>query len=250
MTAGLTGPGPLDSVQTTKHPGVKMRKSFQAGRHVAQCAALALTATTALQAGAADALYTSQAAFVADTAAATTESFESLAGTSRGLASIVTPLLTLSTTVTPIGVQTAADSPESGFGAFATDGTHYVSVYRPSTTQGSITFTLPGPSTAFGLALTDIGEASGTVTLTTNAGAYASGGVVLSFPPLSASGATHFAGLTQDLPFSVVTLTVTGLDEAYGLDAVRVMAAVPEPGSALTLLAGLAGLAGLARRRQ
>jgi hypothetical protein len=230
-----------------------MKKTDRAARPVARAAALALaaaTATTALQAVAADALFTTQAGFVAATAGASTESFESLAGASRSLAPIVAPLFTLSTVATPIGLQVGFNTPDADFGAFATDGTHYVSVYRPNVAQGSITFTLLGPSTAFGLVLTDMGEVSGTVTLTTDSGAYAGGAVLLSFPPTFASGATHFAGLTQDTPFSVVTLTVTGIDEAYGLDAVRVLAAVPEPASALTLLGGLAGLAGFAAWRR
>jgi hypothetical protein len=215
---------------------------------MARAAVLALTAATALQAVAADALFTTPAGFAAAAAGATTESFESLAGASRSLAPIVTPSFTLSTVVTPIGLQSGINTPDADFGAFATDGTHYVSVYRPGLAQGSITFTLLGPATAFGMTLTDMGETSGTVTLTTDAGAFASGGLLLSFPPTVASGSTHFIGLTQDLAFSVVTLTVTGIDEAYGLDAVQVLAAVPEPASALTLLGGLAGFAAWRRR--
>ncbi len=222
----------------------KFRMDIETGARFAACGALV---AMGLQARAADATYTVQADFDAATAGATTESFETLAGRALGLAAIVAPTLSISTTATPIAVQSAANSPEVGNGAFATDGTHYVLVYRPNLPQGSITFTLPGPSTAFGLALTDIGETAGTITLSTNAGAYASGAQLLSFPPIVGNGAAYFAGLTQNTPFSVVTLTVTGIDESYGLDAVRVLAAVPEPASALTLLGGLFALAGLRR---
>lgn len=226
-----------------------MGKTSCAGRHGLQASVLALLIASALPAGAADALYTSESAFTAAVVGGLTESFESLAGTSRSLEPIVTPLFTLSTVHTPIGLQTGSNIPDTGYGAFATDGTHYVSVYLPNLPQGSITFTLARPSTAFGLAVTDIGETSGTVTLTTDVGAYAGGALLISFPHAVASGGADFIGLTQDTPFSVVTLTVTGIDEAYGVDAVRVLSAVPEPASALTLLAGMAALAALRRRR-
>lgn len=214
-------------------------------------AVLALGAAAVLMsrpARAADTVYTDQATFIAATSGAATESFETLDGVSRGLAPIVAPRFTVSTTGTPIGVQTGPDTPDPGFGAAATDGTHYVSVYLPSQAQGTITFTLSGPSSAFGLALLDVGEAQGTVTLTTNAGGYSGGQQVLSFPGGAPSGAVFFAGLMQDLPFTQVSLTVSGIDEAYGLDDVRVLA-VPEAGSAAMLAAGLMVVGGLLRRR-
>ena len=227
----------------------------QHGRHPAlnavSCGALGATLAVwvAAPASAADATYATEAAFLAGAGNLAVESFENLAGISRSLAPIVTPGFTISTAGAPIGLQTAADAPDAGYGGAATDGTHWVSVYLPNQPQGSITLTFANPTTAFGVKLVDIGEASGTVVLSTNAGAYAGGVTLLNFPPTLGNGAVSFVGLTQNTAFTRITISVSGIDDAYGLDQVRI-SAVPEPASALALLAGLAGVAASVRRRR
>jgi hypothetical protein len=218
---------------------------MQLTRHATVLSTLLLAAAPAL---AADGLFTSEASFVAAAGTTSIESFEALAGSGRSLAPIVTPGFTITSGGAPMGVQTAPDAPSSGFGGAATDGTNWVSVYLPNQPQGSITFTLASPALSFGLNLSDIAEASGTVVLTTNAGAFAGGVTLLSFPPLVNGGTVAFVGLTQDTPFNNVTLTISGFDEAYGVDKVYA-GAVPEPTPVLTLLAGLAAIAGLVKRR-
>lgn len=190
---------------------------------------------------AADATYTDEASFLAGAGNTTIESFEGLAARLRTLAPISTPLLTLSPTVAPIGLQTGTDSPETGFGATAVDGSRYVSVYLPNLPQGTLRFDLATPSTTFGFYLTDVGETPGQILLRTSAGAFASDTVVASFPPLLGNGSVRFVGLTQTQAFSQVFLTVQGVDEAYGLDKVYI-SAVPEPAPAALLGLGLAAL--------
>ncbi len=207
-------------------------------------AALFLLATTAAQA--ADSSFSTEQAFVAAAGATTLESFETLAGRARTTAPIVTSTFTLSTAAAPMGIQTSANAPSDGFGAAAVDGSRYVSIYLPNAAPGSVTFTLTAPSTSFGLYLTDLGEVNGQIRVQTNAGAFASGLVVAEFPPTVGNGQQRFVGFTQDQAFTQVTLTVTGLDEAYGLDKVYV-SAVPEPAVAWLMLAGL-GVAGIAAR--
>ena len=215
--------------------------------------ALAIAASTvalvpAVQA--ANATFISEAAFVAAAGSTVIESFEALAARNRVLSSVTTPLLIATPDVAPLGVQTGPNSPENGFGAAATDGTHYLSIYLPNLSQGLLRFDFSTPTKVFGLNLMDIGEVTGVITLRTGNGAYAGGVTMLGFPPTVGSGAVYFVGLTQDVAFTTVFLDVTGLDEAYGVDKVYLQAAVPEPATALSLLAGLSTIGLLARRRR
>jgi hypothetical protein len=206
----------------------------------------ALALLSAFTAHAADTSFNTEQAFIAAAGATVIESFETLAGRGRTMAPVVTPHFTVSTGNAPIGVQTAANAPSPGYGSAAVDGSHYLSVYLANAAPGSLSFTLATPSTSFGLYLTDLGEVAGEVRLQTNAGAFSGGVLVAQFPPLVGEGQRLFFGFTQDVAFTQVTLTVTGLDEAYGLDKVYV-SAVPEPAAAWLMLAGL-GVAGIAAR--
>jgi hypothetical protein len=207
-----------------------------------------LLALGAPAAQAANATFTDEAAFLAAAGPVAIESFETLAAQPRGLSPISTALLSLSGGDTPIGVQTGPDTPETGFGASAQDGSHYVSLYRAGLPTGTLVITLAAPTFAFGLFLSDVGEAAGQVTLAPDAGAFASGATLLSFSEGALpNGAARFVGLVQTVAFSQVLLTVTGVDEAYGIDKLSI-GVVPEPATAGLLGLGLAAVA-LARRR-
>jgi hypothetical protein len=206
----------------------------------------AVALLNAATAQAVDASYNTEQAFVSAASATVIESFETLAGRGRTMAPVVTANFTVSTENAPIGVQTAANAPSPGYGSAAVDGRQYLSIYLADVAPGSISFTLAAPSTSFGLYLTDLGEVAGEVRLQTNAGAFSGGVLVAQFPPLVGEGQRLFFGFTQNVAFTQVTLTVTGLDEAYGLDKVYV-SAVPEPAAAGLMLAGL-GVAGIAAR--
>jgi hypothetical protein len=192
-------------------------------------------------------VFSTETSFVAAAGAASIESFETTAPRVRGTAPVSTALFTLTGGSTPIGVQSGVDNPEPAFGAVATNGVRFVSVYLPNQPQGTLVFDLLSPARAFGFNITDAGETSGVVTLRTDTGAYAAGIDVASYPPGLANGSVQFFGLTQDQPFTRVFLTVTGLDEAYGLDKVYVTA-VPEPTTVSLTVAGLAVV--LAKRRR
>jgi hypothetical protein len=224
-------------------------ESNTAARWAARWAAVAPLVVAGLAAHAADTTFSSEAGFVAAAGATLIESFESLAGTARGLAPIAAPLLTVTTTSTPIGVQTGPDAPNSGFGAAATDGTHYVSVYLPNVSQGTIRIDLASPGKVFGFNIMDIGEVAGTLVLRTDVGAFAAGVTLATYAGGSPSGTVFFYGLTQNTAFSSVFITVNGLDEAYGLDKVYV-GAVPEPHAALLMGAGALALVLTRRARR
>jgi PEP-CTERM motif len=196
---------------------------------------------------AANSTFNTEASFVAAAGAAVIESFETTAPRSRSTASVATPRFTVSGGSTPIGVQNGADSPDPGFGALATDGARYLSVYLPNQPQGTLQFDLTQPTTSFGFNITDVGEATGVITLRTDTGAYIAGINLASFPPSFGNGNVQFFGLTQTVPFTKVFLTVTGLDDAYGLDKIYITA-VPEPTTAMLLALGLAALV-IKRRR-
>jgi hypothetical protein len=188
---------------------------------------------------AANATFTTETSFVAAAGPVAIESFETTAPRLRAASPLATPLFALSGGTTGIGVQSGTDNPEPAFGAVATDGTRFVSVYLPNQPQGTLVFDLLTPAKAFGFNITDVGEANGVITLRTDVGAYAAGINVATYPPTFANGNVQFYGLTQDTPFTRVFLTVTGLDDAYGLDKIYVTP-VPEPVSALLMLMGLA----------
>lgn len=207
-----------------------------------QCFGVLLALTSGSAAWAANSVYASEGTFVAAAGAAVIEGFETTAPRLRSTAPIATSLFTLSGGGTPIGVQSGLDNPEAAFGAVATDGVRFVSVYLPNQPQGTLVFDLLSPAKAFGFNITDVGETAGIVSLRTDTGAYAAGVTLATYPPTFANGNVQFFGFTQDQPFSRVFLTVTGVDEAYGLDKIYVTA-VPEPVSALLMLTGLAALA-------
>jgi hypothetical protein len=218
--------------------------------------ALALAATLASpMAQAADATYNDEAAFVAaiqgGPGVPIIEGFESLEPRLRSLQPLSSPWFTLSSETTPMGVQDGSNSPEDGYGSYATEGTQYLSVYRTGgLPQGTLQFDMNTPGHLFGFSITDVGEVEGTVHLRTDSGAYAGGVDVAVFPPVFGNGQQFFFGLTQDTPFTQVWLTVNGVDEAYGLDKLYVtLTPVPEPAAAWLLLAGGAALA-LRRRRK
>lgn len=228
-------------------------KTLVAG--VAACLALGAT-----HARAADATFTSETLFQAAAGSTVVESFETVAARLRANTPVVAPLLT----VNPlggamIGIQNASDSPGSGFGSYASDGNRYLLSYvdpvagtfpdpdelKPT---GTLHFALNGPARAFGLTITDVGEVDGTVKLFTGNGAFVGGVTVLTFPPTFGNGGQFFIGLTQAVSFTDVYLTVSALDEAYGVDRILV-ASVPEPAGYALLLAGLV-LVGTAARRE
>ena len=187
--------------------------------------------------------FNDEAAFVAATSLSSFESFEGLAPRLRSAA----PLTLTDFTVTPdaatLGVTDGANSPEPTFGTAASDGTHALFVYNPNVPTGTLTFTLNGPATAFGFDLLDAGETAGKVTIRTNAGESLSEVTLAQYPPLLGNGSVEFLGFTQKTAFTQVFVTVTGVDEAYGIDKVRVKNAAPEPSSmGLIALVAFGGL--------
>lgn len=197
---------------------------------------------------AANLTFTNAGAFAGAAGSVTVESFETLPGSARTAGvPVVTPVLTVSSPSAPLGVQDGPNTPSDGFGAVATDGTHYVSIYRPNEPPGTLTITLAAPARAFGFDLVDVEVLGSHISLSTDAGAFAGGVILETVAGNIGTGSLRFFGITQDQAFSKVFLTIDGLDDAVGLDNIRV-APVPLPAPALLLGAGLAALA--ARRRR
>ena len=203
------------------------------------------------KAGAQLAVYYDENEFLAAVGRISFESFEGLAPRKRSSDPVVTSAFTVTPTPGLLGVQDGAASPENGFGAFATEGTHYLFTYREGLPAGTLQFDLAQPVTAFAFDVTDLGEAPGTLTLTTNAGESLTPQIALQAPPLLSNGNRAFFGIVQTTPFTQVYLTSTGVDDSYGLDKIYTRsAATSAPGALLTGVAGaLPGLCALLRRR-
>ena len=168
--------------------------------------------------------------------------FADTAARVRSTTPLTTSLFNLAGGTTPIGVQDDLNNPEDAFGAVATDGLRFLPVYLSNQPQGTLVFDLTSSATPFGFSITDVGEVSAAINLRTNTGAHANGITVSTFPPGFGNGNVQFYGLTQDQPFSRVFLTVTGNDDAYGLDKIYVttaVSAVPGAAAALLMAAGL-----------
>lgn len=210
--------------------------------------------TTSGLAMAVPATYNNEAAFVSGTGSTTFESFETLPGSSRTPgASVVAPLVSVTALTAPVGVNTGPSTPDDAFGAVATDGSHFLSVYAPGVSPGTLRFDFANPTNAFGLNLTDLFEAAGSLVLRTNVGEFSSGVTLFNSTGGLANGNVLFFGLSQDVAFTQLFLTVQGgIDEAFGIDQVYVSspAAIPEPSSALLLMAGLAAWGGLRSRQR
>lgn len=195
-------------------------------------------------------LYQDEASFTSANPGLGFESFESVAGRVRGSGSVTVGGLS----VTPLGnallgVQTGANAPETGFGSEATHGSRYLFSYLPGVATGTLQFSFATPTSAFGLNLIDVGEVTGEILLQTNNGGQSLVARNFGSGNLLGSGSVLFVGLSQDLAFTSITLTVTGVDDAFGVDKVYVQS-VPEPGEWAMLLAGLLPVAALARRRR
>jgi hypothetical protein len=202
-------------------------------------------------------IYTDAGAFLAATGNPGFESFETIAARVRGSAAVVTAGFKVTPEGTAqLGVQTDPETPETGHGSGATEGTHYLFSYLPpepgtgaQRAPGTLRFDFHAPVTGFAVRLTDLGEAIGNVTVQTNVGPLNSPETVLSFPSALDNGTVSFFGITQTTAFTSLSLTVTGLDEAYGLDQVYIQS-VPEPEGWALLAAGLIPVIAFARRRR
>lgn len=211
--------------------------------------ALTLAAVPAIS-NAANLTYTSAGTFAAAAGSTVVESFEASAASVRiAGVPIVTSLLTVSSPATPLGVQSGPNAPSDGFGSAATDGTQYLSIYRANQPIGTLQFSFVAPALAFGFDLTDIEVLGSSISLRTDAGAFAGGVTLETVNSNIANGSLRFFGVTQDQAFSTVFITITGNDEAAGIDNIRIATApVPLPTPGLLLGGGLLALA--ARRRK
>ena len=108
-------------------------------------------------------------------------------------------------------MQSAINSPEEAFGAVATDGVRFASVYLPNQPQGTLVFDLAAPATAFGFNITDVGETAGAISLRTDTGAFVGGINLATFPPSFDNGNVQFYRPTQNLAFSRVEKVLQGI---------------------------------------
>lgn len=197
--------------------------------------------------------YQDETQFVTAVGATSFESFENLAPRARTTDPITASAFTVTPTPGLIGIQDSPNSPDDGSGSFATDGTHYLYSYLPGQPTGTLRFDLNHPTTFFGFDIIDVGEIDGTLSLQTNSGAAASGFTAATYPPLQPNGNIQFFGFQQATPFTQVFLTVTGKDDAYGLDKIYTASsgtAVPEPGAFVQAFAGVIVGGALLRRRR
>ena len=123
-----------------------------------------------------------ESGFTAATRSALIESFEPAALRVRSTALSVTSLFNLTVGSTLIGAQRGVNNLEEAFGALATDGLRFVSVYLPNQPQGTLVFDLTSSATTSGFNITDVREIAGVITLRSDTGAYAAGINVVTFP--------------------------------------------------------------------
>lgn len=191
-------------------------------------------------------LYTSETTFLAEAGPVALESFETVAARTRSNQPILTPTFEITPSPSLVGVQDALNSPEQAYGAFPSDGSRYLFLYRELEATGTLVFQLAAPATAFGFHVTDIGEATGQVTVRTGVGDTTSDITLANYDTPGLGGNLFFYGFTQTQPFTQVTLTFTGVDEALGLDEVYA-STIPEPASWMLMLP--LSLAATSRRR-
>ncbi len=202
--------------------------------------------------GAQTQIFTSESAYLSAAGNVSFESFEGLTPRVRVSDPIAVPAFTLTPAPGLLGVQNGANSPEPGYGASAIDGSHYLLMYRPNISAGTLQFDFTRPTNTFGFYITDLGETSGVLSFHTNAGASVNETTLAQYPPLPGNGNVQFYGFTQDTPFTSLSLTSTGLDDSYGLDKVytRSAAAVPAPGGNAVIGVMVTVGAGFLRKRR